>query len=351
MSDEGWGFADIYSMEDDGDAKQKELEDVVSDDWRNILVLGRATGRTVFPETLALVGHARYLADQLGCRVEVLLIGEGLDAAVEDVRKYPVDAVYTVKAPDYAPIDHTARILEEVVKKRRPEMVFVFQSRSGDAITAYAASRLRVGFVIGATKVEVDTNERLAVITHQGSNPAFQLVSRMHARPQFVSLQRGLFRTPLEDPYRQTSAHALEVHVVPGKAVDVLQQHEPPALTLENAERVVVAGSRVHDADDLALARRLADRLGAVFGVTRSVVDRGLLDDESLVVGRLDRRVSPKLLVCVGNTGSLDFLDAVQTEPTIVAIASGDDDPINDRAAYRVEGTVREAVAAVLAGL
>jgi electron transfer flavoprotein alpha subunit len=348
---EGWGFADIYSMEDDRGATTKELADIVSDEWRNILVLGRATGRTVFPETLSLVGHARYLADQLGCRVEVLLIGESLDEAAEDVRRFPVDAVYTVKAPDYAPIDHTARILEEVVKKRRPEMVFVFQSRSGDAITAYAASRLRAGFVIGATQVEVDTNERLAIITHQGSNAAFQLVSRMHARPQFISLQRGLFRTPLEDPYRQTSAHALDIKVAPAKAVDVLQKHDPPALTLENAERVVVAGSRVRNDADLALVRRLATRLDAVFGVTRSVVDRGLVQDESLVVSRLDRRVAPKLLVCVGNTGSLEFLDAVQTEPTIVAIASGPDDPINDRAAYRVEGSVKAAVEAVLAGV
>lgn len=346
MSDDGWGFADVYSMDEQSASSDEPLEDVRSTDWRNILVLGRATGRTVFPETIALIGHARYLADQLGCRVDVLFIGEAVDEAVEAVKKYAVDSIYRVKAPDYAPIEQTAKIVEEVVKKRRPELVLVFQSRSGDALTAYAASRLGVGHVIGATKVDVDTNERQAVVTHQGIDARFQMVSRMQQQPQFVSVQRGLFRAPMEDPYSTTQVHELDIDVGPVRGVEVLDQHDPPAQTLENAPRVVVAGSRIRDAADLEAARRLAKKLDAVFGVTRSVVDRGLAD-EGAVVGKLDRRVAPRLLVAVGNTGSLEFLDAVDGDPTIVAVASGEEDPINDKAAYRVEGSVQEAIASI----
>ena len=119
--------------------------------WHNIRVLGPATSTGVDPGTLALVGRARYMADGLGGRVEVLLIGEELDIATEALRKYPIDTVYRVKAPEYAAIDHTARILEAVVRKRRPELVLVFQSRTGDAVTAYAANQLGVGFVTGVT--------------------------------------------------------------------------------------------------------------------------------------------------------------------------------------------------------
>lgn len=350
MSDDGWGFADIYSMEDDGPKASSELADVKSDDWRNILVVGRATGRRVFPETLALVGHARYLADQLGCRVEVLLIGQDLDAAVDDVKRFAVDAVYTVEAPDYAPIEHTASILEAVVKKRRPEMVFLFQSRSGDAVTAYAASRLRAGFVIGALSVDVDTGERHVIVRHQGSNPAFQVVSRMAEAPHFISLQRGLFRAPMEDPYHTTQVHALDIDVGSVRPVQVLEQHPAPAKTLEDAETVLIAGSRVRDAATLAKAEGLATQLGAVFGVTRAVVDRGLAD-EGLVVGGLDRHVRPKLVIAVGCTGSLEFLDAIKSDATLVAVGSGDDDPINDRAAFRVPGDVPDAIAEVSAAL
>src|SRR6185369_17744054 len=92
------------------------LEDVKSKDWRNILVLGRATKDGVYPETLALVGRARFLADELGCRVEVLLIGKDLEPATKELKKYPINTVYRVQAPDYAPIDHTAKILVEAVR-------------------------------------------------------------------------------------------------------------------------------------------------------------------------------------------------------------------------------------------
>src|SRR5687767_13103898 len=154
------GLYDAWAPREAGPSSA--LEDVKGTDWRNILVLGRATKSGVYPETLALVGRARFLADELGCRVEVLLIGNDLEKATAELRKYPIDSVYRVAAPDYAPIDHTARVLEAVVRKRRPELVLVFQSRTGDAVAAYAANRLGVGFVTGASKVDIDTSQRLA---------------------------------------------------------------------------------------------------------------------------------------------------------------------------------------------
>src|SRR5687767_11061857 len=102
------GFAGMYAEEAQRPpAATSALVDVKGNDSRNILVLGRATKDGVYPETLALVGRARFLADELGCRVEVVLIGENLDAATDELRKYPINTVYRVKAPDYAPIDHT----------------------------------------------------------------------------------------------------------------------------------------------------------------------------------------------------------------------------------------------------
>lgn len=348
--DGGWGFADAYAMDEEDQGPSKDLADVQSDDWRNILVLGRATKTGVHPETLALVGHARYLADELGCRVEVLLAGSDLDAATDTLRRYAVDHLYRVEAPDYAPIDHTAKILEQVVKKRRPELVMLFQSRTGDAITAYAANRFGVGYVLAAKQVTIDTNERMAVVTHQGGDPEFQIVTRMAHYPQFVSVQRGLFRTPMEDPYASTQVHDLEVDVGQLAGIQVVEHRPPPEPTIDNAQRVVVAGGRITGKDDLEAARRLADALDAVLGVTQGIVDRGLAEDLP-VVDQLAEHVHPRLFVAVGCQGALDLMEAIQGEPTLVTIGSGDEDPINDKAAYRVPGTVAEGVKQVLEAL
>lgn len=351
MSDDGgWGFADVYAMDEQQDDAGDELADVQSDDWRNILVLGRATKDGVYPETLALVGHARYLADELGCRVEVLLAGSDLDAATETLKRYAVDNVYRVEAPEYAPIDHTARILQEVVKKRRPELVMLFQSRTGDAITAYAANRFGVGYVLAANQLSIDTSERLAVVRHQGGDPEFQIVTRMAHYPQFVSVQRGLFRTPMEDPYANTKVFDLEVDVGRLADIQVVEHRPPPEPTIATAPRVVVAGGRITGKEDLQAARELADKLGAVLGVTQGIVDRGLAEDLP-VVDQLEEHVRPKLFVAVGCQGALDLMEAIEGGPTIVAIGSGDEDPINDKAAYRVPGSVAGGIAAVLEAL
>ena len=345
-----WGFADIYSMDADRPAGASDLADVKSEDWRNILVLGRATKTGVYGETLALVGRARYLADELGCRVEVLLIGEELDAATELLSHYPIDHVYRVRAPNYAPIDQTAKILEAVVRKRRPELVLVFQSRTGDAITAYAARRLGVGFVIGAVQVDIDAAQRRVRATHIATNERFQAVSEFHQTPQFVSVQRGLFRAPMEDPYASVKVYDLEPAVGAVADIRVLEQAPPPQPTLQTAERVVVAGARCQTKDEVDAARQLAQRIGAVFGVSRSVRDRGLGQDDELV-GWKDRQIAPRLLIAVGVRGSLDFMEAVGDDAVVCAVGVNDGDPILRRAAYAVKGEVGDALGQVLDGL
>lgn len=345
------GFAAIYESSAPREATNAAgLEDVQSADWRNILVLGRATKDGVYPETLALVGRARFLADELGCRVEVVLIGENLDAATEELKKYPINTVYRVKAPDYAPIDHTAKVLEQVVRKRRPELVLVFQSRTGDAITAFTANRFGVGFVLGASAVEVDTGARKAIVTHESGLSRFHMVTAMQDYPQFVSVQRGMFRAPLEDPYASVKVHDLEVSTGRISNIEVLGRKPPPPVTLANADRIVVAGARVQNKEELDLARRLAEKLGARFAITIGIVERGLSKDEDLV-GVQYHKVAPRLLVTVGVLGALDFLEAIQGTGTICAIGSEPSDPIGKKAAYMVTGDVRPAVEAVLKAL
>lgn len=357
----GLGFADLYAEEPEGGsprATSKGLADVTSSDWRNILVLGRAQESGVYPETLALVGRARFMADELGCRVEVLLIGSGLEAATAELKRFPIDTIYRVEAPDYAPIDHTARILEQVVRKRKPELVLVFQSRTGDAITAYAANRLGVGFATNASKVEIDTSRRLAVVTHDSGGPAeggrarpFQVVTAMQAAPQFVSVQRGLFRAPLEEPYSHVNVHDLEVDAGKLAAIRVIGQKPAPPPTIEKADRVLVAGARIQSKEELELARALARKLGAVFGVTTGIVERGLAGKDDPVVGAYDRSIAPRLLVTVGVRGALDLLEAIEGHPTVCAIGCDPQDPIGKRAAYMVVGNVKETAQAVLDAL
>lgn len=347
MADDLGGWGALYETGSTTEAKAGPLEDVKSQDWRNILVLGRATKDGVYPETLALVGRARFLADELGCRVEVLLIGEDLEPATRELKKYPINTVYRVKAPDYAPIDHTAKVLVEVVRKRRPELVLVFQSRTGDAITAFAANRFGVGFALGASKVEIDTAERRAVVTHESGLSKFHVVTQFRTHPQFVSVQRGMFRAPLEDPYAAVKVHDLDVD--PGRlsAITVLGRRPPPAHTIENAERVVVAGARITSKEELEQVRELARRLDALFGVTLGIIERGLGHGEP-IVGIGDHPVAPRLLVTVGVMGALDFLEAIHGNPVICAIGCDPSDPIGKRASYLVPGDVREALKAVL---
>jgi electron transfer flavoprotein alpha subunit len=350
MSDDAWGFADMYALDDGATTSTAAINDVTGDDWRNILVLGRATPEGIHPETLALVGRARYLADELGCRVEVLLIGDEFEAATKILQRYPINTIYRVRVPPYAPIDAAAKILETVVRKRRPELVLAFQSRSGDAVVAYAASRLGVGHVLAAVSVSIDTSERRARALHIASNTEFQITTEFQHYPQFVSVQRGLFRAPMEDPYASVQVHDLDIQIRDLAKIVVVEKRPPPEQTLRTAQIVVIAGARVASPEDVVAAQAMAYKLGAAFGVTRSVRDRGLADGAPLV-GISDEHIAPRLLFCVGVRGTLDFLEGVEGEPIIAALGAEATDPIAQRATYLMAGSVKETVASFMAAL
>lgn len=351
MSDEGWGFADMYAMDDEVEEDTGALTDVSSDDWRNILVVGRASGKRVFGETLALIGHGRSLADELGCRLEVVFFGDNLDAAIEQVKQYPVDTIYTVPAPDYTPIDYTSKLLAEVVRKRRPELVLLFQTRTGDAVTAYAASLLGVGHVLGGLEIQLDTNTRLAEVVHQGSENGFKIRSKFLQAPQFVSIQQESGRAPIEDPYRNPTVHELELDVGKVADVEVKEQRAPAETPLGDARRVVIAGGQIRTQEEYEKAKELASAMDAHFAVTRGLVDRGIASEDTPVVGKWDACIAPKLLVCVATSGSLDLLEQVHGNPTIVAIGGRPSDPLRKHATYSVEGETLDAVQSVIDGL
>ncbi|MCA1819928.1 MAG: FAD-binding protein, partial [Halobacteriales archaeon] len=166
----------------------------------------------------------------------------------------------------------------------------------------------------------------------------------------FVSVQRGLFRAPLEDPGASVRVHDLAIDAGRIAPVQVEGHRPPPPPSLATADRVVVAGARIGSPEELALVRRLAERLDAVFAVTLGIVERGFAKTDN-IVGAGYHHVAPRLLVTVGVRGALDFLQAIEGNPTICAVGCDPGDPIGKRAAYIVAGEVRETVESVLGAL
>jgi electron transfer flavoprotein alpha subunit len=74
-------------------------------------------------------------------------------------------------------------------------------------------------------------------------------------------------------------------------------------------------------------AEKLAKKLGGLLGGTRAVVDLGLLPPAKQI-GLSGRNVNPNLLICLGLSGSLQFLAGVAGAKKIIAVNHDPDAPI-----------------------
>ena len=109
---------------------------------------------------------------------------------------------------------------------------------------------------------------------------------------------------------------------------------------------VAVGRGAMNDAGR-AMAQELADALGGVVACTRPLVEENIMDAKHQI-GLSGRTVKPKLIFCLGISGSVQFAAGMKSSDCIVAINSDKNAPIFDVAHYGVVGDVSRIVPRLL---
>jgi electron transfer flavoprotein alpha subunit len=145
------------------------------------------------------------------------------------------------------------------------------------------------------------------------------------------------------------------VRAVPA-AVDasaIRQKPEAPfreakqAVDLTQAERIVAVGRGIKDVERIALARQLADAIGAEIGASRPICDSGWLPMDRQI-GSSGQTVAPKLYVALGISGAIQHLVGMKGSRTIVAVNKDPEAPIFEIADYGIVGDLFDIVPALV---
>jgi electron transfer flavoprotein alpha subunit len=169
-----------------------------------------------------------------------------------------------------------------------------------------------------------------------------------------VTFQIGSFR-PEEAAKGASPApvRALAVDVDPSvirQKPDAPFQEARQAVDLSQAERIVSVGRGIKEEANIALAKQLAEALGAELAASRPICDAGWLPMERQV-GSSGQTVSPKLYLALGISGAIQHLVGMKGSSTIVAINKDPDAPIFEVADYGIVGDLFEVVPAMITAL
>ena len=311
---------------------------------------------TVLPVAFELLGRARELAAQRGCRV-VAVVGETSTAgatAANELIAHGADEVLRCQDDRLAVNDSSvfAHWICALAREYRPEVILYGATDFGRELAPSIAVRLQTGLTADCTVLEMDEETGLLHQTRPafGGNLMATIMCPAH-RPQMATVRPGIFCAPEVNATRTGRVTDVELDETVASRVRVVE-HIPAdsQASIAEAKRLLVLGRGIGSKKNLPVMRRLAELLGAEIGCTRPLVEAGWLEYRHQV-GQTGVSVAPELLISMGVSGAIQHLAGVSGARTVVAVNEDADAPIFNAAQYAVVGDCVEVAQRLIAQL
>ena len=300
-----------------------------------------------------LLNVARPLAEQKGCELVAVVIGNNVESVARDAIRYGADKAVLVDGPEYEyySTDAFVNALVAMVQKYKPETLMIGATNNGRDMAPRVSSRIGTGLTADCTEIGIDEESGNIAWTRPtfGGNLMAVIMCPEH-RPQMGTVRPGVFRKGIYDENRTGEILREEFHVAPAeirtKLVERVQE-VASAIDLEGAEIIVSGGRGVGSADNFKQIFELAEVLGATVGCSRAVVDAGWLPHIHQV-GQSGKTVAPKLYIAIGISGAIQHLAGIAGADKVLAVNKDPDAPIFSKADYGIVGNLNDIVPALI---
>ena len=321
------------------EAKTKDL-------WVFVETNEDGTAKNVGIELLT-PGHD--MAVKQGGALVAVVIGSGVDAAVQAASEHGADKVIVVDGPEYKTYttDAYAIALCTLVEKYGPTSMLIGATNNGRDLGPRVSCRLKTGLTADCTGLDIDEESGNVAWTRPafGGNLMATILCPDH-RPQIGTVRPGVFKKG-EAGEAKAEIIKEDIHVdaadIRTQILELIKEEGGEAVDLEGAEIIVSGGRGVGGPEGYAPIKELADLLGGVVGASRAAVDAGWIA-HAHQVGQTGKTVGPKLYIACGISGAIQHVAGMSGSDCIVAINKDPDAPIFDIADYGVVGNLFEVL-------
>ncbi|MDR1155995.1 MAG: electron transfer flavoprotein subunit alpha/FixB family protein [Bacteroidales bacterium] len=325
----------------------------------SIFVYCEVENGVVADVSLELCTKGRKLADRLKCRLEAVVIGNGLESIEKQVIPYGVDVLWIADGAALEPYTtqvHTS-IVVKLFEEEKPQIALMGATSIGRDLGPRVSSALHSGLTADCTSLEIGEHEdRKAGKVYTGLlyqiRPAFggniiATIINPDCRPQMATVREGVMKKEALDPNYKGEVKKIDA----GKyladadmAVKVIERHiEKSKVDIKGAPILVSGGYGMGSREGFNLLFELANVIGAEVGASRAAVDAGFADHERQV-GQTGVTVRPKLYIACGISGQVQHTAGMQESAMIISINNDPSAPINTIADFVITGDVNEVV-------
>ena len=301
---------------------------------RDIWVFCEQYEDEIHPVAFELLGQASRLAAETGCSVTAVLAGGSSDAAPR-LAACGADIVLHAGITDPAKPDelqHTG-ILAALVRKYDPSILLIGATAFGRSLAPRLAARLGTGLTADCTGLNMDPATGLL----RQTRPAFggNLMATIicpDRRPQMATVRPKVFPVPKPDNAHPWTLIREDLPEQPCGFEWLEAIASSAGADIGEADILVSVGQGIGGAENIELARRLAQKLHGALSSSRPLVDNGIMP-YPCQVGQTGKTVAPKLYLALGISGAIQHMAGVAAG-TLVAVNTDPDAPICGYADY-----------------
>ena len=318
----------------------------------DILVFAEHVGGKLSRAAWEAVAAGQQLARDLDVPVSSVVLGHAISALAAEVASAELHEVLALDSHHLAEYtaDSTALALAEIVRSRKPRFVLFSHTYQVRDFAPKLAASLGCGLISDCLGYRREGG-RVVFVRQVFQGKFYADVEFAGEPPWFATFQAGAFR---EDAVRRGAP--------PAKVTAASMTLDPTALRIKAGERfraakqavdltqaeiIVAVGRGIKAPENLDMARKLAEALGAELGASRPICDSGWLPMDRQI-GSSGQTVAPKLYIALGISGAIQHLVGMKGAKTVLAINKDKEAPIFEVATYGVVGDLFEIVPALV---
>jgi electron transfer flavoprotein alpha subunit len=317
-------------------------------DFKGVFILGEQRDGKIQAVTFELLTWGRGIADDLGCELGCVLLGDEIEN-MEEVILRGADKVFFIQDPIFKNFltQPYSNAITRLVNEEKPEVIIAGATTTGRTVMPLVAAKSSTGLTADCTELTIDPETKLLLQTRPaiGGN-IMATIKTPDTRPQMATVRpRSAKQSPIDTSRtgqiivkNYAGATTMTVEKFLEFMIDTTQ-----AVSIEEADVIVAGGKGMKNAAGFKLVEELAEVMGAAVGATRDAVELGWATYPHQI-GLSGRTVSPKLIIAMGIAGKIQFLAGMQTSDVIVAINKDPEAQIFKVADFGIVGDVFEVV-------
>ena len=267
--------------------------------------------------TFELLGKAKELGGQMGLSVAAAAFNP---ADAEAYLKRGASKVFYSEQAELKDFEASvyAQALAQIAREAAASLIFLGSTRRGKELAGRLAQKLQAGCLTDVKSV--DLKEGKVICVRNAFGGATEATQAITTRVQVIALMPRAYGPAVEGE-KKGEMGSLGLDLKPSR-IKVVKRSEKDAgaVDIQGAEVLVCVGKGLAKQEDLKIIEELARALGGLVACTKPLATDLKWLPESRIVGLSGKIGKPRLALCLGLSGQVQFSVGVREAKTIMAI-------------------------------